>query len=172
MNWGFTIGDTVFNSIDTIIMVLLLIGGIGGAITGFAVSFARSAGYVAGLFVGLAFTKRMAEKLAETFSTGAFLSSFLSFIILFALGYALLCSLGSAMEKVFSIGSGLEAVNRILGFAWNMFLALLVIGVVCYFLRLQTLWNVQNLFGNSQFITHMIDPLTPKVKELVQSQFT
>jgi hypothetical protein len=36
-----------------------------------------------------------------------------------------------------------------------------IIVVICYFLKNQTLWNVKDSFSQSQFITRLIDPLTP-----------
>jgi len=171
MNWGFSIGSTYFNSIDTIMFALVLIGGIGGAITGFAMSFAKSAGYLAGLFVGLAFCSKLSSAFMKTFGMNAFFASLVSFMLLFGIGYIVLCLLGATLQKVFEVADGLEAINRILGFVWGMILMGAYLGLACYFLRMQSLWNVEPLFGKSQFIIHLIDPLTPGAASWVQSQF-
>ncbi|MCH3908581.1 MAG: CvpA family protein [Sphaerochaeta sp.] len=162
-----TIGFAGFNTVDIVIMVLLLIGGIGGAITGFAISFSRTAGYVAGLFLALAFTTQISAKLAQTFTMKPVLSSLCAFLLLFIIGYVLLAILGSTLEKIFQLGSGLEALNRILGFFWSMLLMFFIIVVICYFLKNQTLWNVKDSFSQSQFITRLIDPLTPNAEKLI-----
>lgn len=157
-----------FTYLDIAIFVILCIGGIGGVFAGFISSFAKTAGYVVGFLAALMFTQPLMGVYMDSLNLGPFLSSLLAFVTLFVIGFVLMLVLGSILSRLITLSSGLEAVDRLLGFFWGVFVTLVVVGVVCYFLRMQTLVNVDNLFSGSRFITRLIQPLLPHAEELVK----
>ena len=112
MQWGLTIGSVYFNSIDIIVFVLAIIGGIADTLTGFADAFSHRSGYIVGFFSGLMFTRIIADVFSQSFSLPPILSSLIAFVLLFLIGYGL-CIVGNLLE---TDATGLRAVNGLLGF--------------------------------------------------------
>jgi len=170
MDWGLTIGNIYFNSIDVIMFALLMIGGIGGAISGFAESFSKTAGYLIGLIVALMFTALLSPTFVSTFNISPFFASLFAFVALFVAGFLLMRFLGGLLDKIFSVSNGLDAINKLLGFFWGLLEMLVLIAIILYFLRMQTLFNITGLLSKSQFVTRLIDPYQPVTMQWVSSQ--
>lgn len=172
MQWTFNIGHTVFNSVDMVLFLILLIGGIGGAIKGFAVSFSRFAGYIIGFFTGLMFTVPLAELFSTTFSISLFLSSLSAFVLLFIIGYSLVRILGRVFEQLNENFEGLYVMDKVFGFFWSLFLTFLLLTVICYFLSRQSVFQLDSFFARSQFSTRLMSPVIERaggfVKEFIR----
>ena len=116
------------------------------------------------------FTVKLSMKFHDTFGMSQFPCSLIAFIVLFVVGYLLVVILGNVLSKVIDLSNGLSFVDKLFGFFWCALYALVILGVICYFLRMQTLFNVSELFDKSQFISKLIDPLTPKAVDFVTGQ--
>ena len=172
MNWSVTLGGNVFNSLDVVIFAIMMIGAVGGVLVGFIESFSRSAGYVLGTLAGLMFTVPVADLCMKSLGLSLFASSLCSFVCLFLLAFVLVRMLAGILQKVIDLSTGLEVVDRLLGFFWGMLVVFLCIALICYALRSQKLVNVDPLFDASQFITRVIDPNLPTALRAIKGRLS
>ncbi len=167
MDWGFQIGSVYFSSVDIIVFVLCMLGGIGGALTGFARSFTSGAGYIAGFFAALMFTDKLSMKIQETFaSLTPFWSVFITFIILFIAGFIVLRLLGSFLAGIME-RNGVAVINGLMGFFWGVLEAALVLSLVIYILSLQNLFDLSPWFAESVIVTRLIAPIAPQSVQFI-----
>lgn len=169
MDWGVTIGSVYFNSIDIMVCILAIVGGIGGTLNGFADSFSHRAGFFAGFAVGLMFTKILAQLIMESFGLPLFVASLLSYVFLFLVGYGTLRFVGNLLESALE-GIGLRPVNSLLGFVWGVFEMLVLLSVILYVLELQDTFNVGRYLDASQFVLRFVRPLVPETVDWITSQ--
>jgi len=160
MQWGLTIGSVYFNSIDIIVFVLAIIGGIADTLTGFADAFSHRSGYIVGFFSGLMFTRIIADVLGTSFSLPPIFSSLIAFVLLFLIGYGLMRIVGNLLETALN-ATGLRAVNGLLGFLWGVIEVVIAASVIIYVLELQKAFDLSAIFDASQFVLNIVRPLVP-----------
>lgn len=145
---------SALSTLDYIIFVLVMIGGIFGAIKGFIEEVSQKFGYFAGFIVATMFTVALASFVMDKTGFPKWFASFIAYIILFMVGFILIKALGSMLESIFDTAK-LSAVNNILGFILGLLETLIFIGVVETALSFQNLFNLTNLF-NSSFVSSSI----------------
>ena len=111
MQWGLTIGSVYFNSIDIIVFVLAIIGGIADTLTGFADAFSHRSGYIVGFFPPH-FTCIIARCIWRSFSR---LDSLQPDCFCAPVPDRVWLMRISAILELRSIATGLRAVNGLLG---------------------------------------------------------
>ena len=161
MDWGVTIGSVYFNSVDIIVCILAIIGGIADTLTGFADAFAHRSGYLVGFFVSLMFTKILSAVFVEAFTLPPLLGSLIAFVVLFIIGYALMRMVGNLLETALN-ATGLRAVNGLLGFIWGVAEVVIVAAAVLYILELQTAFDFSPVMDKSQFVLYLVRPMVPE----------
>lgn len=166
MDWGITLGNTFFNSLDIIIFCLALIGGIGGAFEGFAKTFTAKVGVVAGIIVGAMFTKPVAEFLAGKFPLNAMISALIAFLITFAIGYWVLLWFGSVIAKLMD-NLGIGVIDALLGFIFGIIITLAVCAGIIYLFSLQHLIDLSTVISESYLYQNIILPTIPKITQKV-----
>lgn len=160
MQWGLTIGSVYFNSIDIIIVILAIIGGIGDTLAGFADAFAHRSGYIIGLFAGLMFTTTIAEVVSQSLGLPPLLCSLLAFVVLFVVGYGLMRLIGNLFETALD-ATGLRSVNGLLGFLWGVVEVVIAASLILYVLELQKVFDLSKVLDKSQFVLNIVRPLVP-----------
>lgn len=161
MDWGITIGSVYFNSVDIIVCILAVIGGIADTLTGFADAFANRSGYLVGFFASLMFTKILGGVLVASFALTPLLGSLIAFVLLFLVGYALMRMVGNLLETALN-ATGLRAVNGLLGFLWGVVEVLIAAAAILYVLELQNAFDFSSVMDKSQFVLHLVRPMVPE----------
>lgn len=166
MDWGITLGNTFFNSLDIIICALALIGGIGGAFEGFAKTFTAKVGIIAGIIIGGMFTKPVASFLMDKFPLNPMLSSLIGFLITFAIGYWLLLWLGSVVSKLME-KMGIGVIDSLLGFVFGVVITFGVCAGIIYLFSFQHLIDLSTITGQSYLYQNVILPIIPQIEQKV-----
>ena len=155
-------------TIDYVIFILLMIGGLWGAIKGAIDELTRKFGYVLGLLVGFMFTSLLAPVLVENLGFPYWFAAFLSYFVIFMFGYCLMTGLGTALSGI-SESSSLEFVDHFLGFVVGLLEAVLLIALAEYLLNYQNLFNLKSIFENSFLSNNIILPIGTWFVELFNS---
>lgn len=141
----------VFNLVDIIVFVLMIIGGISGAVVGFAQTFSRRGGYLIGFFTALLLTRWAGPLLSDRLGLNAFFGSLIAFVILFVIGYGLIRIVGSMLETAFE-AVGLGGLNAFLGFIWGVAELVIICAFILYFLSSIHVAELSPYLHNSQFV--------------------
>lgn len=168
MQWGVTIGSVYFNSIDIIVFALAIFGGIGDTVVGFARAFSHRAGYIVGFFSALMFTKIIAGLITQSFYLGPLFSTLISWVLLFIIGYQLMRIVGGILEVALTT-TGLQPLNRLLGFLWGVIEVGTAAAVVLYVLELQSAFDLSTVMDQSQFVLNVVRPLVPETFQIFTS---
>lgn len=167
MDWGITLGNTYFNSLDIIIFCLSLIGGIGGAFEGFAKTFTSKVGIIAGIIVGAMFTKSISSVLIKQFPLNSLVAALIGFMIAFAIGYWLLLWFGSFISKLMD-NLGIGVIDALLGFAFGIVITFAVCAGIIYLFSFQHLVDISSLINKSYLYQNLVLPLIPQIAEKVK----
>ncbi|NLZ77703.1 MAG: CvpA family protein [Spirochaetales bacterium] len=157
----------VFNIVDIIVFVLMIVGGISGAFVGFAQTFTRRGGYLIGFLTALLLTRRVQPFLADTLGLNVFFSSLLAFVLLFVIGYALIRIFGSMLENAFE-AIGLKGVDAFLGFAWGVCEMVIVSAFILFFLESTALKELAPYLGESRFVQSFVHRFMPDAVRIIK----
>lgn len=145
-------------TIDYVIFVLVMIGGIWGAIKGFIDEVSSKCGYVLGFLLAAMFTRTLSSKLIEQFGLPLWFASFICYFIIFMVGYSALKGFGSALDGIFE-SANIAIIDNILGFVLGVVESILIIGILEMLMNYQSLFDFGTLFSDSFFSTRLIGPL-------------
>ncbi|HOR79686.1 MAG: Colicin V production protein [Spirochaetes bacterium ADurb.Bin315] len=157
----------VFNIVDIIVFVLMIVGGISGAFVGFAQTFTRRGGYLIGFMTALLLTRWMQPFLSDTLGLSVFFSSLLSFVLLFIIGYTLIRLFGSMLENAFE-AIGLGGVNAFLGFVWGVCEMVIVSAFILFFLESTSLSELTPYLEQSQFVLSFVHRFMPDTVRIIK----
>lgn len=166
MDWGITLGNTFFNSLDIIIFCLSLVGGIAGAFEGFAKTFTAKVGIIAGVIVGAMFTKSISAILMGQFPMNPLVGALVGFMIAFAIGYWLLLWIGSFISKLMD-NLGVGVIDSLLGFVFGIIITFAVCAGIIYLFSFQHLVDISSIINGSYLYQNLILPLIPQIVEKV-----
>lgn len=155
-------------TIDYILFIVLMIGGLCGAIKGAIDELTRKFGYVLGLLVGFMFTSLLAPVLVENLKFPYWFAAFVSYFVIFMVGYCLMTGIGTALSGI-SEGSSLEFLDHFLGFVVGLLEAILLVALAEYLLNYQNLFNLKSVFENSFLSNKIILPIGTWFVELFDS---
>ncbi|NCD04957.1 MAG: CvpA family protein [Spirochaetia bacterium] len=168
MDFTVSIGSSVLNIIDIIIIAIVLIAGIAGAFEGFAKSFASKAAVLVGLIVGLMFSDLASEQLLSRFELPLIINSLLSYMLCFFIGYIITLILGNLLSEVFE-GVGLGAINSLLGFVWAVVFVLALSAVALMLLSYQKLFDLNDLINQSYLYKNLFEPIIPVAEDFIKN---
>lgn len=154
-------------TIDYIIFVLLMIGGIWGAIKGFIEEISSKFGYVLGFLLAAMFTKALSNVLIEQMSFPRWFAAFIAYFVIFIAGYSVMKGLGSALGGICETAN-IAVVDNLLGFALGVVESILVIGILEMLMKYQNLVDLGTTLSESFFSTRLILPLVEWFKTLVE----
>ncbi|MCF0238484.1 MAG: CvpA family protein, partial [Sphaerochaetaceae bacterium] len=140
----------VLNTLDYILFVIAMIGGIWGAIKGFIQEIATKFGYVVGFGLGLMFTSVLSPVFIKNFGFPNWFAAFVSYFIIFVAGYLLIKILGNVLDKITDTAN-LNFVDNILGFFIGLIETLIIIGFVEFILENQSLIPLKDVMDGSLF---------------------
>ncbi len=145
-------------TIDYVIFVLMMIGGIWGALKGFIDEVSSKFGYVLGFVLAAMFTKALASKFIEQFGLPLWFASFVCYFLIFMVGYSALKGLGTALDGIFE-SANIAIIDNILGFILGVIESILIIGILEMLMNYQSLIDFGTLFTDSFFSSRLIVPL-------------
>ena len=146
----------VLTTLDYIVMVLILAGGVWGALKGFIEEISQKFGYVAGFVCALAFTQKVSPIFVDKLGFAPWLATFLSYVIIFILGYILVKIIGNILQKA-TEDSALGVVDNVLGFVLGFFEVTLLLGAVDLLFSYQTLFDV-SWASNAWIVVNWLRP--------------
>lgn len=146
-------------TLDYILFVLLMIGGIWGAIKGFIDEVSAKAGYVFGFIFALMFTHSLSPVFVDRLGFPLWLGAFLAYFSIFIVAYLVMMVFGSILSNIVDTAN-LNVVDNVLGFVLGLAEMFLVLAALEYILGNQYLVNVRPLFDESLFSSRIITPFT------------
>jgi len=156
-----TIFGVTFATVDIIIFAICMLSAVVSAIRGFVSEFFHFGGILIGLLSGCIFTSLIKESVSKVFpSLPSLPIALMSFVLMVLAGYLLVRAMGSMMKTVIEQFS-LSALDGILGFAWGIVEAAIVLALVSYVLTMQSVISFDGFFSVSAFYQNFIKPLQP-----------
>lgn len=149
---------STLNVLDYIIIGVLVLGGIRVAIKGIIREIGEKSGYLVGFLCAIMFTKPLSNLLIESFSMPAFICIFISYVVLFIVGYVAMYFLGSILQN-FCKSDTVDFVNRLLGFLFGIFEALIICSAVIQLLSYQSLFDFSAQIDSSIFCQRLLLPI-------------
>lgn len=161
-----TMGDYL-KTIDYIIFVLLMIGGIWGAIKGFIEEVSSKFGYVLGFLLGAMFTKALSSVFVQQMAFPRWFASFIAFFLIFMAGYSVMKGVGTALGGICETAN-IAVIDNLLGFALGVVESILVIGILEMLLKYQNLVDLGPTLEESFFSSRLIVPMVEWFKTAVE----
>lgn len=155
------------NTVDYIIIALLLLGGIQGAIKGFLEEFSQKFGLIVGFIVALMFTVALSPVFETRLGLPVWLSACLSYVSLFLAGYLIMKLIGTVLQAIFQ-SANLDFVDDFFGFVLGLFEMIIVIGFLVVLLSHQKLIDLNSYFDTSLLCNKLIVPFFNALSGLVQ----
>ncbi len=155
-------------TIDYIIFILLMLGGVWGAIKGAIDELTRKFGYVLGLLVAFMFTSTLAPVFVESLNFPYWFAAFVSYFLIFMTGYSVMTGIGTALNGICD-ESNLDIIDHLLGFVLGLFETILLVALAEYLLNYQNLFNLKSVFENSFLSNNIILPIGTWFVELFNS---
>lgn len=157
-------------TMDYILFVIFMVGGIWGAIKGFIEEVSTKFGYVLGLVVALMFTHLLAPVFVQKLSFPAWFAAFTSYFAIFIVGYLIMKLFGSILSHIVDTAN-LNVVDNLLGFFLGLVEAFFLFAVFEYMLSMQNLFNLEKVFSDSLFSSRLILPFAnfcmDKIKAII-----
>lgn len=157
-------------TLDYILFVLFMVGGIWGAIKGFIEEISTKFGYIIGLVSALMFTHLLSPVFENNLGFPRWFAAFVSYFVFFIAGYLLIKLLGTILNNIVDTAN-LTAVDRLIGFFLGLVEAFLLIAMVEYILSFQNLFNLEHVFSESLFSSRLVLPFAnfcaDKIKAII-----
>ncbi|MBR2282213.1 MAG: CvpA family protein [Spirochaetales bacterium] len=144
-------------TLDYILFVLFMIGGIWGAIKGFMEEVSTKFGYIVGFIVALMFTHLLVPVFSDKVGLPVWVAALASYFILFMVGYLIMKALGGILSNITDTVH-LTVVDHLLGFVLGLVEAFVMLAAIEYIMGFQNLFNLQHLFEESLFSSKLIIP--------------
>lgn len=144
-------------TLDYILFILLMVGGIWGAIKGFLDELSSKFGLVLGFIIALMFTHNLSPVFQNKLGFPLWFSAFASYFLIFIFGYLFTRIIGSVLFNIVD-SANLSVVDNILGFFLGLIEAFCLIAAFEFILGYQNLFNLKPVFEESLFSSKLILP--------------
>ena len=144
-------------SLDYVIFILFVVGGIWGAIKGFLDEVATKFGYVLGFLLALMFTHSVCYFFRDKAGFPAWFAAFIAYFLIFITGYLVMKVIGAIINNIV-VTANLSVVDNILGFFLGLVEAFIIMAFFEYILGFQNLFNLQKYFDESLFSSKLLIP--------------
>lgn len=144
-------------TLDYILFILLMVGGIWGAIKGFLDELSSKFGLVFGFLMALMFTNALRPVFQDRLGFPTWFAAFLVYFLIFIVGYLLVRLLGSILTRIIDTAN-ISVIDNILGFFLGLVEAFCLIAAFEFILGYQNLFNLENVFKESLFSSKLINP--------------
>lgn len=146
------------NTVDIVLIILLVLGGIQGAFKGFLEELAQKFGFVFGFVVSLMFTKNLSSFVIERVSLPLWMACGITYFVLFLAGYLFIKTISMIVSNLLDSNAA-SFVDSFLGFVLGLFEMLIVCGALIQLLCHQNLINLNSYFNSSILNTKFVTPL-------------
>ncbi|MBQ3317605.1 MAG: CvpA family protein [Spirochaetales bacterium] len=144
-------------TLDYILFILFMIGGIWGAIKGFLDEVSSKFGYVLGFILALMYTHLLSPVFVNNLGFPNWFASFTSYFLIFIAGYLIMKGFGSILSHIVDTAN-LSVVDNLLGFFLGLLEAFFLFAAFEFILGYQNLFNLKQLFDESLFSRKLIQP--------------
>ncbi len=155
-------------TLDYILFVLLMVGGIWGAIKGFLDEVSSKFGYVLGFILALMYTHSLSPILIEHLGLPDWIAALMAYFVIFVAGYIVMKLFGSVLTNIVDTAN-LTVVDKLLGFFLGLVEAFFLIAAFEDILRYQDLFNLSTVFEESFFSSRLIIPFSDYFMSTVKS---
>ena len=155
-------------TLDYILFVILMVGGIWGAIKGFLDELSSKFGLILGFMLALMFTHSLSPVFQNKLGFPMWFAAFSAYFIIFIAGYLLVRIIGSVLFNIVDTAN-ISVVDNILGFFLGLIEAFCLIAAFEFILGYQNLFNLQPVFEESLFSSKLILPFANACVSLIKS---
>ena len=155
-------------TLDYIIFILFMVGGIWGAIKGFLDEVATKFGYVLGFMLAIMFTHRLSAFFQYQAGFPAWFAAFLSYFFIFVCGFLLMKGLGKILLNIVD-SAKLTVLDNVLGFVLGLLEAFFLMAAFEYILGFQNIFNLSDIFEKSLFSSKLILPFAKACASTISS---
>lgn len=158
------------NTVDIVLLVLFVIGGIQGAFKGFLEELAQKFGFVFGFVVALMFSKNLSSFVLDKVSVPVWMGCGISYVILFLAGYLFIKIISKIISDIIDSDAA-NFVDSLLGFVLGLFEMLIVCGALIQLLGHQSLIDLDTYFNGSLINTKFVSPVFKSILSLAHEVF-
>ena len=144
-------------TLDYILFIIFMIGGIWGAIKGFLDEISSKFGYVLGFILALMYTHLLSPVFVDNLGFPLWFASFTAYFIIFVAGYLIMKGFGAILSNIVDTAN-LSVVDNLLGFFLGLLEAFFLFAAFEYILGYQNLFNLKPVFEESLFSSKLILP--------------
>lgn len=155
-------------TLDYILFVILMVGGIWGAIKGFLDELSSKFGLILGFILALMFTHSLSPVFNQRLGFPLWFSAFLAYFVIFIVGYLLMKLTGSILMTIVDTAN-ISVVDNIFGFFLGLIEAFCMIAAFEFILGYQNLFNLQPVFEESLFSSKLVLPFANACVSLIKS---
>ncbi len=146
------------NTVDFIILILVVLFGIQGAFKGFIEELAQKFGFVFGFLFALMFCQSVCSLLFSGVSVPLWLSSGISYTVLFMTGYLMIKGVSSLIKGV-TDSDAVTFLDSFMGFVLGVIEMTIICGALIMLLGHQKLVNLSSSFDGSLLNSRIVNPL-------------
>lgn len=170
MQW--TIAGISFGVVDIVVLVFMLAGAVSGCVSGFSRSLTKFVGFVVAMPIALLFTKELSSYITMRMGQiDPLPAALLSFVCISLIVYVLVFLVGLVLSHIMNSNTLLSVVDSLLGFAWGVLCAGLIVFAVLSVLTKQTIFNFQDVAQHSYVIKEFINPVFSQVSNTLLEAF-
>ncbi|MBO4424963.1 MAG: CvpA family protein [Spirochaetales bacterium] len=157
-------------TLDYILFIIFMIGGIWGAIKGFLDEISSKFGYVLGFILALMYTHLLSPVFVDNLGFPLWFASFTAYFIIFVAGYLIMKGFGAILSNIVDTAN-LSVVDNLLGFFLGLLEAFFLFAAFEYILGYQNLFNLKKLFDESLFSRKLIQPFAELCVSTIKNIF-
>ncbi len=155
-------------TLDYILFIILMVGGIWGAIKGFLDELSSKFGLVLGFVLALMFTQSLSSVFRNKLGFPLWFSAFMSYFLIFISGYILMRVIGSMLFRIVDTAN-MSVVDNILGFFLGLVETFCLIAAFEFILGYQNLFNLKPVFEESLFSSKLVLPFANACVSAIKS---
>ena len=157
-------------TLDYILFIIFMIGGIWGAIKGFLDEISSKFGYVLGFILALMYTHLLSPVFVDNLGFPLWFASFTAYFIIFVAGYLIMKGFGAILSNIVDTAN-LSVVDNLLGFFLGLLEAFFLFAAFEYILGYQNLFNLKKLFDESLVSRKLIQPFAELCVSTIKNIF-
>ena len=155
------------STLDYIIFILFMVGGVWVAMKGFFNELSTKFGYVLGFILALMFTHSLSPVFLNRLGFPSWFSAFISYFLIFIVGYLLMRGFGTVLSNILDTAH-LTAVDKFLGFFFGLAEVFLILVAAEFILGYQDLFNLKQVFDESLLSSRLILPVGEAIASTIK----
>ncbi len=155
-----------FNTLDYVILVLVMVSAVWGAIKGLVEELSQKFGYVLGFLVALMFSYALIPVFETNLGWPRWCAAAVSYFIFFMAGYIAMKVLGNMISEICKTAN-VTVFDNLLGFVLGFFESIIIIGLLITLLSHQQLIDFSDKISGSFMCNRLIMPVFNWLASLV-----